>query len=44
MHKKIKKIIGENAKESKDLKGLLKEDRKNDRIVDKAKSKMKGKC
>ncbi len=44
MDKKIKKIMSENAKESKDLKGLLKADKKNDKVVDKAKMKMKGKC
>lgn len=43
MDKKIKKIMSENAKEGKELKSLLKADKKNDKIIDKAK-KMKGKC
>jgi len=44
MDAKIKKIMGENAKEGKQLKGLLREDKKHDKVVDKAKMKMKGKC
>ncbi len=43
MDKKIKKIQAENKKEGNELKSLLKMDKKNDKIVDKAK-KMKGKC
>jgi len=42
MDAKIKKIMGENAKEGKQLKGLLNADKKQDKIV--AKAKMKGKC
>jgi hypothetical protein len=43
MDRKIKKIQREEKKVSSDLKGLLKEDRKQDKIVDKAKKKMKKK-
>lgn len=43
MDKKIKKIQKTNAKEGKELSSLLKEDKKHDKIIDKAK-KMKGKC
>ena len=39
MDKKIKKIIKENKHEGKELKTLLKEDRKHDKIIDKAKMK-----
>lgn len=44
MDKKIKAIEKTNSKEGKQLKSLAKLDKKNDKIVDKAKSKMKGKC
>ena len=44
MDKKIKKIIKKTDSLEKDEKKLLKLDKKNDKIVDKAKSKMKGKC
>jgi len=43
MDKKIKAIEKTNMKEGSQLKSLLKADKKNDKIVDKAK-KMKGKC
>jgi hypothetical protein len=43
MDAKIKKIQKVNAKEGKELSSLLKADKKNDKIVDRAK-KMKGKC
>lgn len=41
MHKKIKKIMTENAKEGKQLSSLLKADKKQDKKLDKMK---KGKC
>lgn len=44
MDAKIKKIEKTNIKEGKQLKSLLKADKKNDKIVDKAKMKMKEKC
>jgi len=44
MDKKIKKIISKEKVLEKDTKSLLKADKKNDVIVDKAKKKMKGKC
>ena len=43
MDKKIKKIQKTNAEEGKELYSLLKADKKQDKIIDKAK-KMKGKC
>jgi len=43
MDKKIKKLTKDTEKVVKQEKSLLKEDKKNDKIVDKAK-KMKGKC
>lgn len=43
MDSKIKKIKKINAKEGKELKGLMKMDKKQDKIVAKAKA-MKGKC
>lgn len=43
MDKKIKKVIGKEKEAVKETKELLKMDKKNDKIVDKAK-KMKGKC
>lgn len=39
MDKKIKKIEATNKKEGKQLKSLLKDDKKNDKIIDKAKMK-----
>ena len=44
MDKKIKRIIKNTDKVVKEEKNLLKADKKNDKIVDKAKMKMKGKC
>lgn len=44
MDKKIKKVMKENKTEGKQLKSLLKEDMKHDKIIDSAKHKMKGKC
>lgn len=44
MDKKIKALAKTAKKEVKGLGNLLKEDRKHDKIVDKAKMKMKGKC
>ena len=44
MDAKIKKIEKTNMKEAKQLKSLLKADKKQDKIVDKAKMKMKSKC
>jgi hypothetical protein len=43
MDEKIKKIMTENAKESKQLKGLLREDKKHDKIIERAKKAVKGK-
>ncbi len=44
MDKKIKKIIGKNKQEGKELSSLLKEDKKHDKTIEKAKMKLKGKC
>ena len=44
MDKKIKKILKTEEDTVKKTKGLLKEDKKHDKIIDKAKHKMKGKC
>ncbi len=44
MDKKIKKIMKDTKHVEKEEKSLLKMDKKNDKIVDKAKKKMKGKC
>lgn len=44
MDKKIKAIQKGTAKLAKQESSLLKADKKNDKVVDKAKSKMKGKC
>ncbi len=44
MDKKIKSVIKKETAALKDTKSLLKTDKKNDKIVDKAKAKMKGKC
>jgi hypothetical protein len=43
MDKKIKKLQKDTSKIVKQEKSLLKEDKKHDKIIDKAK-KMKGKC
>ncbi|CAB4164460.1 hypothetical protein UFOVP816_35 [uncultured Caudovirales phage] len=44
MDKKIKKLEKKEKSLVKDTKSLLKEDKKHDKIIDKAKKKMKGKC
>jgi hypothetical protein len=44
MDKKIKELQKSTQKLVKKEADLLKADRKNDKIVDKAKAKMKGKC
>lgn len=44
MDKKIKKIQKDTKKLVKEESSLLKADKKHDKIVDKAKMKMKGKC
>jgi hypothetical protein len=44
MDEKIKKIQKTHEKEGKQLKSLFKQDVKQDKIIDKAKKKMKGKC
>jgi len=44
MDKKIKKIIGTEKKAVKQTKSLLNMDKKQDKIVAKAKKKMKEKC
>ena len=44
MDKKIKELQKSTHKLMKKEAALLKADRKNDKIVDKAKAKMKGKC
>jgi len=41
MDKKIKKIQAENKKEGRQLSSLLREDKKHDKIIDRAKKKMK---
>jgi hypothetical protein len=43
MDKKIKKIMVENKKEGSQLKSLLKEDKKHDKVVERAEKKVKGK-
>ena len=43
MDKRIKKIIGETKNLEKKEKSLLKEDKKHDKVIDRAKKKMK-KC
>lgn len=43
MDKQIKKIIKENKHEQKDLRSLLKKDIQNDKLMDKAKHKIKKK-
>jgi len=44
MDKKIKKIQSINKKEGRNLKELLREDKVHDKVIEKAKSKMKGRC
>jgi hypothetical protein len=44
MDKKIKALQKSTNKVVKEEKSLLKADKKNDKVVDKAKMKMKGKC
>lgn len=44
MDKKIHKLQKTTKKLAKEESSLLKADKKNDKIVDKAKMKMKGKC
>ena len=44
MDKAIKSLQKDTKKLEKKEVSLLKEDKKNDKIVDKAKMKMKGKC
>lgn len=44
MDKKIKSIMKDTKKIEKKEKSLLKEDKKHDKIIDKAKSKMKKGC
>lgn len=44
MDKKIKALTKDTKKLVKKEKSLLKEDKKHDKIIDKAKMKMKGKC
>lgn len=44
MDKKIKKLQSSTNKIVKEEASILKADKKNDKIVDKAKKKMKGSC
>ena len=44
MDKKIKKLQKDTKKLAKEEASLLRQDKKHDKIIDKAKSKMKGKC
>jgi hypothetical protein len=44
MDKKIKKLIDKTRNIERSEKSLLKEDKKHDKVIDKAKKKMKGKC
>jgi len=44
MDKKIKKLQTATGKLVKQEASLLKEDKKHDKVIDKAKAKMKGKC
>jgi hypothetical protein len=44
MDKKIKKLQKDTKKIVKEEASLLKADKKHDKIIDKAKHKMKGKC
>ena len=44
MDKKIKKLQKNTKSLMKEESSLLKEDKKHDKVIDKAKKKMKGKC
>ena len=44
MDAKIKKLQKKTKSLAKDESKLLKEDKKHDKVIDKAKMKMKGKC
>jgi hypothetical protein len=44
MDKKIKSLITKTKGIEKSEKSLLKEDKKHDKVINKAKKKMKGKC
>lgn len=44
MDAKIKKLQKDTKKIAKEESSLLKEDKKHDKLIDKAKKKMKGKC
>ena len=44
MDKKIKSLQKDTQKLAKKESALLKEDKRHDKIIDKAKKKMKGKC
>ena len=44
MDKKIKKLQKNTKSLMKEESSLLKEDKKHDKVIDKAKNKMKGKC
>jgi hypothetical protein len=44
MDKKIKKLQKDTKKIVKEESSLLKEDKRHDKVIDKAKKKMKGKC
>lgn len=44
MDKKIKKLKRDTKKILTEEASLLKEDKRHDRVIDKAKKKMKGKC
>lgn len=44
MDKSIKRLQRDTKKIVKEEASLLKEDRKHDKMIDKAKKKMKGKC
>lgn len=44
MDAKIKKVIGKEKSALTETKALLKEDKKHDKVIAKAKKNMKGKC
>jgi len=44
MDQKIKKLQKDTKKVVKEEASLLKEDKKHDKVIEKAKKKMKGKC
>lgn len=44
MDKKIKNLQSQTKKLVKEEASLLREDKKHDKVIDKAKKKMKGKC